>query len=532
MSERTPLSRAHALSEDAGQRLAAGDVARAEARLRQAIALRDEADLGAHPAQRDDQYALAALLHGASRMEEAEVFARAALAEPGTARGPQLAERLAELMHILHKTGRPEEAEPLARRLVALHEEPPARDTQYHAKALCCLAMVLVDLERMEEAEPLLVRAVAILKGACGPDHRGVATILGWLGRFPEARGDFAAAEAVFREALDISTRAGPGGDRTTGEILASLGRVLQRDRRPEEAVRPLRRSVAIMASDADGDPAERIAALKDLATALADLECYGEAADVYREQRGAIEAAFGRDHADTEQATFWLAWAIEMDDRPDEAIALLRDALSEVRSREGHTSPACMPALDTLASTLARSEQWEEVKALYREGLAITETAFGRADPACSNAVNNLAWAIGLTGRYEEAEAMHREALALRARSPGPASEEYFGSVANLSWVLWQAGRQREARAVIDAGLATIRSDPASGVGPVASALERVAIFFHEEGDLDAAAEFYRQAVDVLANAFGPTDERTTAMRAELHALRLPGNETPTQLQ
>ncbi len=65
------LAKARALSEEAGERALAHDLQAAEARWRSALAIRERAGLGAHPAQKADLHALAAALAHADRFDEA-----------------------------------------------------------------------------------------------------------------------------------------------------------------------------------------------------------------------------------------------------------------------------------------------------------------------------------------------------------------------------------------------------------------------------------------------------------------------------
>jgi Tfp pilus assembly protein PilF len=159
-------------------------------------------------------------------------------------------------------------------------------------------------------------------------------------------------------------------------------------------------------------------------------------------------------------------------------------------------------------------------------------EQAFGRDGPEFSEALNNLGWMIGTAGRYEEAEAIHRETLLLRATTPGCGSEVYSNSFTNLAWVLWRMGRDREAEAELDAGLAAMRAANEPGDPMFLRALDKAATACRDEGNIEAARQYFRQLRALLTETFGPTDPCTNAAAAELAALADDRMHDPLRLQ
>ena len=236
------------------------------------------------------------LLVNQGRHAEAEPLARAALDGPDPGSVPAQSERLAALVAVLRETGRAAEAEPPARRLLAMQAaDPEWRGSETHARALATLAMVLSGLERFDEAEALTREAADVLEACLGPEGPVGAGLLLWLGSFHESRGDLAGAEALYRRTLDIQVRSRGDGDLAVAETLDRLGSLLAQDGRSEEAVTVLRRNLAILTAALDGLDPERAASLGHLADVLVGLERDGEAVPLYREQRAIIAAAVGR---------------------------------------------------------------------------------------------------------------------------------------------------------------------------------------------------------------------------------------------
>lgn len=526
-----PRSRAARLSKAAAEAAVAGDSVAAEAGWRKALALREAAGAGGDDDQRADQCCLAGLLVRLGRPAEAAPFARAAIEGPqeDTLRARSC---IASIVEMLCDTGRAEEAEPLARALLdVLASDPEARGTEEHARALSLLAAVLTAQERPEVAEAVIRQVIGVIVGCLGADHPVHAGLLMWIANIRQHRDDFAGAEALCHEALDIHMRSPDCDDGEVAGILTRLGLLLDRDGRSEEAVRILRRGLALLTGKVDALDPDRVALLGLLADKLSRLGRDAEAEPLCCERRAAIAATLGRSHPDYERACVALADVLVSLGRSDEAELLLRETL-ELAEGDGSPIEAAIPALTRLGWHLAHEGRFDEAEPCYREALSLAERAFGRDRPEFSEALDNLGWMIGTAGRYEEAEAIHRETLLLRAATPGCASEGYCNSFTNLAWVLWQMGRDREAERELDAGLAAMRAAGEPGDLMFLGALDKVASACRDEGNVEAAREHFRQLRTLVSNTFGPTDPRAEAAGAELVALAGDRPHDPSRLQ
>jgi hypothetical protein len=125
----------------------------------------------------------------------------------------ETANSLNGLARALNGTGRPTEAEPLARRAFAIREAALGPDHADVALSLHALASALRDLGRPAEAQPVLVRALAIRERTLGPDHpqtRGVREDLAALSSRPDptsaAGADAAATTSRMRSERSPAT--------------------------------------------------------------------------------------------------------------------------------------------------------------------------------------------------------------------------------------------------------------------------------------------------------------------------------------
>ena len=527
MSRASLLADADALSRAADELASAGDVEGAASARRRALALREQGGLGAHPDQKADLHVRAVALIGAGRFDEAEPPARAALDDPGIPPGSELAGRMNILSTLLMLTDRPEAAEPIARAALTMLPDGPEAAGPERAIALEHLATVLSVREPCDEAEALLHAAIELRRGGVG--WEGPWRLSGVrLAEFLACRGDYAGAEPLYREAVEILGRRDGEDGFDLAEALAGLGMVLYRSGRPDETEEFARRRLAILTEHLGRRHPDRAFGLWDLGRTLTQLGKHAEAISLLRENLELVEETLGRDHEDFGLAQHGLALALEEAGRPGEATALRHAHLDWQRARVGAVPEDSLGSLAALGGNLALLDAHDAAEAVYREALAIAARAFPRTDARYLLALNNLGWLFGATGRFEEAAAMHREALDLRAAAPDPDPESHLATVSNLCWVLWQAGRHAEAETVLADLLRAPRPAPGAASKAMTFTLLAIARGRRDAGDHDTAAELFPRAVDLILADLGPKHPRTVALLEECAPYLRPDRQTP----
>lgn len=128
------------------------------------------------------------------------------------------------LAGLAYAQGRFEEAEPPARRALALREQTDGPNSDGAAADTAVLGAVLSGQGRLDEAEALLRRAIDLWSSRFGPEHYEVAVNLHNLGLVHQQRGAADQAVACLREALRIK-RSTLGADHVeVGALLNNLG--------------------------------------------------------------------------------------------------------------------------------------------------------------------------------------------------------------------------------------------------------------------------------------------------------------------
>ena len=188
---------------------------------------------------------------------------------------------------------------------------------------------------------PLSPHAASVIGHA---DAAGIAEptarLMNQLGLYLNARGQFAAAEPLYRRALAIDERSfGPD--------------------HPNVAIR-----------------------LNNLAPLLQDTNRLGEAEPLMRRALAIDERSFGPDHPNVATDLNNLAQLLQATNRLDEAEPLMRRALAIDERSFGPDHPNVAIRLNNLALLLQDTNRLDEAEPLMRRALAIDERSFGPDHP------------------------------------------------------------------------------------------------------------------------------------------------------
>ncbi|HEY7412585.1 MAG TPA: tetratricopeptide repeat protein, partial [Vicinamibacteria bacterium] len=354
----------------------------AERLLRDALALRRQLHAGDHAEVAQSLEELAWVLRlradtaGAGALLEEAVAMRRRLDPPD----PRLAHSLFLLGSLRRQEGKPEAAGALLDEALRLHGAPPAG------------------------------------AGAALPDQGARAAILEEMGNLAAARGDYAAAETRFREALAVRRQDRGRDAPLTAAALGRLGRLLS-ERGDLEAAEPLLREALAMLERHLGPDHEGLAApLNNLGLTLQNRGDYAGAEPLYRRALGISKRLHGDAHPSVAVNLNNLGLLFHDQGRFAEAERFFIEALAVQRRVLRPDHPDLAFPTTNLARVLHDQGRLAEAESLYREGLALRRRGLAPANPALAD---SLAWLGKLQaerGRGLEGEAMLREAVALRA--------------------------------------------------------------------------------------------------------------------
>jgi tetratricopeptide (TPR) repeat protein len=255
-----------------------------------------------------------------------------------------------------------------------------------------------------------LARQAEVLLGLHTPEHEDtiercivVCTATGLA-----AHGQVVEAEDMLRRALSTAEDSLGSHDPETGELVRTLGRVLQQARRLPEATACLKRALAI----AEHERGHHSWEVANLYRDLADLALAGH--------------------------------------RYDEGELLARQAL-DVRPVNELTGRQIENAADffVLGSLLSAQGHHAEAQPCLRRAVTISEQASGRDSSETSTALHALAKALAATGSLDESAAAFQRAIAIKRRILGDSHPALASALHDLAVVYERCGRAADARSV-----------------------------------------------------------------------------------
>ncbi|KAG1671285.1 hypothetical protein FOA52_010856 [Chlamydomonas sp. UWO 241] len=267
---------------------------------------------------------------------------------------------IANAARMCHFSGRYDEAEPLARRVLAAHENVLGAGHPDTLNSVGILAGLLEDQGKLDEAEPLARRALAGNENVLGAGHPDTLTSISSLARLLYAQGKLDEAEPLARRAV-------AGCEKVLGnEHPASLS------------------SVTILASvlEAQGK--------------------LGEVEELFRRALAGRKQVLGAEHPDTlisennlamllQDQGSHLAALLKTQGDLGEAEALARQELAGCEKVLGAEHPDTLTSVDSLAMLLKDQGKLDEAEPLYMRVQAGREKVLGAEHPDTRASVNKL---------------------------------------------------------------------------------------------------------------------------------------------
>ncbi|MBL8863557.1 MAG: serine/threonine protein kinase [Planctomycetes bacterium] len=374
------------------------------------------------------------------------------------------------------------------------------------------LARTYVSLGMYDEAEPHALRWIELHERLPGVKSLQVEAGTRSLAQVQGARGDHAAAERIYREALERTTaEQGPRGT-TTLELTAELANELRQLGRSEES-EALYRDLVRVHRDRDGTASRGAQiALNSLAVLLQDTGRVAEAEPLYRESAEIGERLWGPDNDYTLTAAFNLAGALRDLGRNEEAEAGMLELAPRFRRVFGDAHLKTATVVNQLAILHARRGDWREALPLAEEAVRIVVRVQGEHTLQVADYEAELARLQTRVGDAAGALRTLRHIVQVRSDVLGPEHERTITTRTQLANALVAAGQSGEAetefRALIDA------------LPRVLGLKEReTAVLYNSYGQwlsrarrLEECREWTQRALDTLLRAY-PADDRDVAI-------------------
>ena len=290
-------------------------------------------------------------------------------------------------------------------------------------------------------AEALYRQALATYERKLGPHHPLVAKALGNLAALLQDKGDYVAAEQLSRRALAIDENALGPSDAAVAQALINLAGLLQHKGDYAGAEVLCRQALAIDENALGLNDPLVGRDLNNLAESLVMQGDYSGAEPLLRRALGIAKRALGPDHPSVAINLNNLAGLLWKKRDYAGAEALLRQALAIDEKTFGSNHPNVGRDLNNLAILLRERRDYSEAEPLFRRALEIAERALGPNHPTVGTALNNLAGVLRAEGDYAGAELLFRRALAIHEKALGPVHPDVARELNNLAALLKAKG-------------------------------------------------------------------------------------------
>ncbi len=353
-------------------------------------------------------------------------------------------------------------------------------------------------------AEPLYRQALDIKGTALGEDHPDFAISLNNLALLHNAMGNYAEAEPLFWQASNI-WRAALGEDHPAyATSLRNLAELYHNMGNNAEAEPLYRQAVEIDRIALGEDHPDFAADLNNLAEFYRVIGNYAAAEPLYRQALKIKQTTLGEDHPSFASSLNNLAELYSTMGNYAEAEPLYWQALEIDRKALGETHPDFATDLSCLAGLYESMGNYAEAEPLYRQASDIWRTALGEHHPAFATSLNNLAELYRNTGNYAEAEHLNRQALAIDRKALGESHPGIATDLNNLAALYYAMGDYAAAEPRYRQALEITRTALGEAHPQFAGRLNNLALLHDAMGNYAAAEPLFRQATDILRVALG----------------------------
>lgn len=353
--------------------------------------------------------------------------------------------------------------------------------------------------------DPVGVYAEALARAEGDLSEEGLASLLNAVASFHLDAGRFAAAEPLFRRALEIRERTlGPEHPDTLSS-LNNLAYVLDSVADYAGAEPLYRRALEAEERLSGPNHPSTLCIVNNLAFLLANQGKSSGAEAMYRRALAASELVLGPDHPRTLFTVNNLASLLLAKEDLAGAEGLLRRALDTCTRVLGPEHPRTIGCINNLTTVLSRRGDDASAEPALRRALEASERTLGPEHPDTLFSVNNLAILLLRKGDLAGAEPLARRALEGRERALGAEHPDTLFSVVNLAEMLVQkgdlAGAERLFRRALEVRDRTLGAEHPDTL----FSLNKLADLHLRTGDWYAAEPLYRRALAPSDRVLGP---------------------------
>lgn len=400
-----------------------------------------------------------------------------------------------------YKAAQDEALELLNDMVAALSVKVPGDDALV-AKGLDSLGTVLQNRGDLAAAETRFADALEMRRRLYSGDHADVAVSFNNHGLVLMEIGELDRAEATLRVALDMRRRLRKGDDAAMATSLMNLSTVVRWLGRDTEAASLAFESLSVYRRLYPSDHPELAGSINTVGQGLQAIGRFEESEVCTRESLAMRQRLFTTVHPDTATSQNNLGVILVSRGRLTEAEVELRAALDMRRQLYAGDHPVKADNINNLAVALKRLDRPKDAVPLYQEALAMRERLFKGDHPSIAQSATNLA--VLLKGT-DEAIPLYLKALEMNRRLFPGGHTELAASMNNYALGLRAIGKHAEAEQPLRDALNMRQQLWPGGHPDIAISYNNLASLLEKLGKLEEAERCYRAAVKMRRELLGP---------------------------
>jgi serine/threonine-protein kinase len=328
------------------------------------------------------------------------------------------------------------------------------------------LAGVYLELDLPDSAEIVLTQAMSECEEVLAADPLERGRCEGMLALVRQSKGEWDAAEAMFRTALETTRRGEDPAGEAVGARLNDLGVLLVRQGKYEEAEAHLRESLEISRTVQGPRSYETAQIAQNLGWVLSSAGRPREAEPPLREALDIYSGIVDEDHPLATSARMNLALVLQQSGRGAEAVPMLRRVLEADRRRYGPEHVRVATDLANLALALGEEGELAESLRLYAEARSLYEKALGPEHPWVAISLYSESVMRRRAGDSAGAERLARRCLAIRREALRADHPDLVKTLRLLGEILVERGAVAEGEALLEEAAETAPPEAASAPG------------------------------------------------------------------
>jgi serine/threonine protein kinase/Tfp pilus assembly protein PilF len=381
-------------------------------------------------------------------------------------------------------------------------------------------------LGKLDEAESLLNKALQSRRA--GPPNVEMAHALNSLGKIRMQRSDYAAAEALWREALETGLKAAGEDEVAVATAYSNLAALLNSRGDAAGAVENYRKSLRINRRLLAPEHPEIARCLRGLANSLAIIGNLSEAEPMYREALDIQRRTLDADHPQIATTLENFGATLRIMGKLDEAAAMTREALAMRRRAPAEGSLPLSQTLFYFGLVLIEQGQFDEAESVFREALDLRRRTLGMDDDLVAENLVSLGRVLCKRGDISAAEPLIREGLALYKRLKGTHHPRIAVMTSHLAVLLEKKDDLDGAEAAYREALDLLRQLDLGERQMAATVMHNLACLLRNRERPDEAAALFRAALAIREKILPPDHPHTASTRKELSTLRADNPEYP----